>query len=82
MRKIRFEWCEYLDVVNVTHWKVYDVVNYVVETNGDIMIEIFDDDGRKRKFHKNNKYSAKKSPFIFIEVTTEYRNSIIDGILR
>lgn len=78
MRKFKYikynVWVNYL-----TLGKVYELVKYTKRNKHPDVIEIINDNGKKCEYLLHTRVSGE---FIFKEVTTEYRNEIIDGILE
>lgn len=79
MRKFKYVkynvWVDYL-----TLGKVYDLILYIKSAEGYIdQIRIENDNGVIREYIL---YTPGGNEAIFEEVTTEYRNNVIDGILE
>ena len=73
MKKVKFIWKNYSGD-KLTIGKVYDVISYSINDR----IEIMNDHGTNQLFYLNKDFYI----IYFKDVTTEYRNEIIDGILK
>ncbi len=79
MKKVKYEPSSNVVYIKLTKGKVYDVFNYICDpvNRNDDMITILNDEGVKDTFF----IYSNEGILEFIDVTTEYRDEVINNIL-
>lgn len=74
MKRVRFIWIN-INGLKLTNGKEYDVIEYNVGSKEEYSnIIILNDDNKEDRYYDLD--------FLFKDVTTEYRDSVIDNILK
>lgn len=80
MRKVKYIPTDFLSFKSLTPGKVYDVINYYKGENINYdKVDVVNDLGNISCYYV---YSSDNITCILEDITSEYRNDIIDGILE